>query len=122
VFPAAVTRPCELLGAQIKQARIEQKCSVRDLANRAGVSPRTLQAVENGGPTVAIGITFQIAALVGVVLYYEDESFLVGELARIEARLALLPKRIRPARAVPGNPGNDDNAASGGPEWAGSVT
>jgi transcriptional regulator with XRE-family HTH domain len=112
-FPTAVTRPCELLGAQIKQARIEQKSSVRDLANRAGVSPRTLQEVEKGSPTVAIGITFQIAALVGVALYYEDEGFLVGELARIEGRLALLPQRIRrPARAVPGNTGDDDNAAS----------
>jgi transcriptional regulator with XRE-family HTH domain len=112
-FPTAVTRPCELLGAQIRQARIEQRCSVRDLAKRAGVSPRTLQEVEKGSPTVAIGITFQIAALVGVALYYEDESLLVGELARIEGRLALLPQRIRqPAMAVPGNTADDDKAAS----------
>jgi hypothetical protein len=50
---------------------------------------------------------------VGVALYYEDDKFLVGELARIEGKLALLPQRVRqPLGAVPGGTGDDENAAS----------
>jgi transcriptional regulator with XRE-family HTH domain len=89
-------RAAELLGLQIRQARVERRWSVRELAERAGISTDTLLRVERGDPTVSLGIAFDLATLVGVPLFYEDRSRLAPEVARARDRVALLPQRVRP--------------------------
>jgi DNA-binding XRE family transcriptional regulator len=54
-----------LLGKQIKPARKQRKWSEQNLADRAGISRVTLQKMENGEMTCAIGLVFEAAALVG---------------------------------------------------------
>lgn len=44
------------MGEQIKMARLRRKLSATLVAERAGVSRSTLWKVENGNPSVAIGI------------------------------------------------------------------
>ena len=44
------------MGEQIKTARLRRKLSATLVAERAGVSRSTLWKVENGNPSVAIGI------------------------------------------------------------------
>ena len=44
------------MGKQIKMARLRRKLSATLVAERAGVSLSTLWKVENGNPSVAVGI------------------------------------------------------------------
>lgn len=44
------------MGEQIKMARLRRKLSATLVAERAGISRSTLWKVENGNPSVAIGI------------------------------------------------------------------
>jgi DNA-binding XRE family transcriptional regulator len=66
-----------------------------DLADRAGISRRTLQKIERGDLTIAIGFAFEVAALVGIKLFDADTGRLAQDLERIHDKIALLPKRVR---------------------------
>jgi len=92
-----------LLGARIRRARKERRWSVRELAERAGVTPFTLGKVERGDPSVGLGVAFEAAALVGVTLFHESREQVRTDLDLVRARDALLPQRVQPRRTV-----NDD--------------
>jgi transcriptional regulator with XRE-family HTH domain len=96
-YSPTVYEAAELLGAEIAQARIARRWTVRELAERAGVSPATLQKVERGNPSVALGTAFDVATLVGVPLFYADGSRLADEAARVR-RPTLLPRTVRHPR------------------------
>jgi transcriptional regulator with XRE-family HTH domain len=96
-YPPTVHEAAELLGAEIAQARLARRWTVRELAERAGVSPATLQKVERGNPSVALGTAFDVATLVGVPLFYADDSRLADEAARLR-RPTLLPRAVRHPR------------------------
>ncbi len=85
----------QLLGDQIRIARRERRWSQRELAERAGISPRTLIKVERGDATVALGTVFELAALTGVPLFHAERSRLALDLDRARARSALLPESVR---------------------------
>ena len=93
----------ELLGEQVKLARKRRGWSEKALAERAGVDRGTVRNVEAGNPRVAIGTSFEIASLVGLPLFSEDQSSISRELSRSREMLALLPKKIQPKRSI-----NDD--------------
>lgn len=97
-YSRSVRYAAELLGSQVREARVERRWTVRELAERAGVSTSTLQKVERGDPSVTLGVALDVASLVGVPLFTEDRSRLAGELASRRERLALLPQRVRPPR------------------------
>jgi transcriptional regulator with XRE-family HTH domain len=94
-FPRVVRLAAQLLGAQIRQGRIDRGWTVDALAERAQVSPTTVKKVERGDPTVGLGITFDVATLVGVPLFTDDQTRLAEEVIRARERLMLLPRRIR---------------------------
>lgn len=83
------------LGSQVRIARLDRRWSERELADRAGITPFTLRKVEAGDPTVALGIAFEVAALVNVPLFYEDAARLAESAARVTAQATLLPRRVR---------------------------
>lgn len=84
----------QLLGAQIRAGRAERGWTAKQLAERAGVTDRTVRNVERGALGVALGTALDCAALVGVTLFHDDEQRLVAEAKRAHA--ALLGKRVRP--------------------------
>lgn len=86
----------QLLGAQIRLARRERRWSQEELAERAGINTRTLYKIEHGDLSVRLGSAFEVAALLGVPLFYPEPSRLAENLDRVRARSALLP---RPTRA-----------------------
>jgi len=90
----------ELLGARIRLARRRRRWSVRELADRVGVTPFTLDKVERGDPSVGLGIAFEAAALVGVALFHDDRERLSMDIDRTHAHDALLPRRVPPRRTV----------------------
>ncbi|MGB5494291.1 MAG: helix-turn-helix transcriptional regulator [Sedimenticolaceae bacterium] len=87
-----------LLGKQIRLGRKQCKWTEHELAERAGVSRATLQKIEKGDLSVAIGLAFELATLVGVRLFDPEHSTLAHHIARIEDQLALLPSAVRRPR------------------------
>lgn len=81
-----------LLSALIREARIEQKLTAQQVADRAGISRGMLQRIEKGDLKCEIGMVFEVARIVGVNLFEEDESRLSEKLDQAKKRLALLPK------------------------------
>jgi len=85
----------QLLGKQIKLARKQRKWSEQNLADRAGISRATLQKIERGEMTCAIGLVFEAAALVEFNLFEQDRLPLSISIENANNKLALMPRRIR---------------------------
>jgi transcriptional regulator with XRE-family HTH domain len=82
------------LGARIRLARRQRGWSQEDLAERAGVTARTVYKIEKGDPTVRLGAAFESAALLNVSLFEPDLSRLALDLDRVQAREALLSRPV----------------------------
>lgn len=85
-----------LLGGRIAVARRERRWTLNELAERVGVTRSTVRKVERGDLTVGLGCAFEVAVLLGVVLFSEDSGRRRIEAAAVDDRLALLPKAVRP--------------------------
>lgn len=83
-----------LLGKMIRHGRKQRQMTQHELAARLGIARSTLQRAEKGDPKVELGIMFEAAALVGVKLFDADESDVRALSARMDDRLAVLPKHI----------------------------
>jgi len=93
-----VTRQAlSLLGKLIRVGRTEREMTAQDLADRAGISRTTLYNIEKGEPGPEIGTVFEVAAIVGVRLFEYDERTLQMHNARLDEKLTLLPKSVRPS-------------------------
>ena len=110
-------RALEVLGTNIKIARLKRRISVREFAERAGVSERTIIRLEKGDDGVSIGTLAMACLVIGEIDRVSDlldsGSDETGLLLDREA----LPKRIdrkrgsRPAAAGKGKialSGDDD--------------
>ncbi len=84
-----------LLGEQIKLGRKQRKWTEHNLADRAGISRATLQKIESGEMSPAIGIVFEVAALVGVNLFEQDKLPFSKQIEQTRDKIAVLPKRIQ---------------------------
>lgn len=58
-----------LMGEQIKLGRKQRQWSEKNLAERAGISRATLQKIENGAMSCAVGSVFELATLIGIKLF-----------------------------------------------------
>jgi DNA-binding XRE family transcriptional regulator len=83
-----------VLGMLVAEGRRRRGWTEAELAQRVGVTPKTLRKVETGDPTVALGTALEAAALVGVPLF-SDPRDLSAVRERVADRLALLPQRVR---------------------------
>lgn len=83
-----------VLGLRIAGGRRRRRWTQAELCERAGISATTLRNAERGEPTVAIGVMFELATLVGVELFGTPTDRLRSLAAREEDRLALLPAHI----------------------------
>lgn len=84
-----------LLGQQIKLGRKGRQWSEQNLAERAGISRATLQKIEAGEMSPSIGLVFEVATLVGVPLFDQENRALATGIELAQSKIALLPKRIR---------------------------
>lgn len=89
-----------LLGKQIKLGRKERKWTERDLVDRAGISRATLQKIEKGDLTCAIGLVFEVATLVGIKLFDAENISLTMQVERTNDKIALLPKSIHKSKKI----------------------
>lgn len=70
-----VSRLLEGLGAHLKLARLRRKYSAEIVAQRAGITRRTLSKVEQGDPAVALGVYARVMQ----VLRLEDDLALLAK-------------------------------------------
>lgn len=96
-YSNATEAALRLLGKQIRLARKQRRFSETAMAERVGIARSTLQLVEKGDPRVEIGLVFEAAIIAGVDLFGEGGAS-ASRLERIDDRLALLPKSVRPVR------------------------
>ena len=90
-----------MLGRMIRIGRAERGLTAQDLADRAGISRTTLSNIEKGAPGAEVGTVFELAILVGVPLFAEDERSLRQHNAHLGEKLTLLPKSVRkPVKGV----------------------
>jgi transcriptional regulator with XRE-family HTH domain len=84
-----------LMGEQIKLGRKQRQWTEKNLADRAGISRATLQKIENGAMSCAVGLVFEVATLVGVKLFEPDNVRLAKHIEHTRDKIALLPQRIK---------------------------
>jgi len=99
-FSPLTLEATRLLGARVRVARRERRWTVLDLAHRVGVSRTTIHKVENGDPGVSLGVAFETASILGIPLFAEDRERRTLEAARLNDRLAVLPKYVRKPTTV----------------------
>lgn len=59
-LPRKLEQKMQIVGEQIKLARLRRNLSVAQVAERATCSPLTVARIEKGTPTVAIGIYLRV--------------------------------------------------------------
>ena len=64
-YSAITKEALRLLSLQIKMARKERRMTEAELAERIGVARSTVQLIEKGAPTVAVGLVFEARGLWG---------------------------------------------------------
>ncbi|HEV2790956.1 MAG TPA: helix-turn-helix transcriptional regulator [Solirubrobacterales bacterium] len=84
-----------MLGARIRLGRRERRWTLEELAERVGIGVVTMRKIEQGDPSVRLGLAFEAASLTGVALFHEEASRLSLESARVKDRLAVLPRLVR---------------------------
>ena len=87
----------QVVGEQIKLARLRRNLSVAQVAERATCSPLTVARIEKGVPTVAIGIYLRVL----YALQLDDDILLLvqkDEMGRALQDLSLIKKRERASK------------------------
>lgn len=83
-----------ILGQQIRRGRVRKGWTVASLAERVGVSPPTISAIEAGSAGASIGNVLNAAVTVGVRLFGAERDELIALRRRGEEIIALLPQRV----------------------------
>jgi transcriptional regulator with XRE-family HTH domain len=104
--PSLLPRISRLLrgyGDKLKLARLRRKYSAETVAQRAGISRKTLSRVERGDSAVALGI---YARVMQVLRLEDDLTKLAADdsLGRKLQDTALSPRRRAPKRSTPSLP------------------
>ncbi|HEX7278783.1 MAG TPA: helix-turn-helix transcriptional regulator [Solirubrobacterales bacterium] len=95
IYSPRTMEAAALLGARIRLGRRERRWTLQELAERVGIGVVTMRKIERGDPSVGLGLAFEAASLTGVALFHEEPSRLSLESARVDDRLAVLPRLVR---------------------------
>ena len=96
-LPRKLEQKMQIVGEQIKLARLRRNLSVAQVAERATCSPLTISRIERGTPTVAIGIYLRVL----YALQLDDDILLLArndELGRALQDIALTKNRERASK------------------------
>ncbi len=74
-LPQNLTQKMQLVGEQIRLARLRRNLSIAQVSDRATCSPLTLMRIEKGVPSVAIGIYLRVL----YALQLEDDILLLAK-------------------------------------------
>lgn len=99
-YSPGVEEALQILGDSIRAGRLSRRWTVSELAERVGVSRPTVQKIERGDPSVAIGTMFEAAVLVGVPLFEASDRNRQQYRFLKRTELALLPSSARQLRKL----------------------
>ena len=74
-LPRKLDQKMQMVGEQIRLARLRRNLSIAQVAERAPCSPVTINRVEKGAPTVAIGIYLRVL----YALQLDDDILLLAQ-------------------------------------------
>lgn len=66
LLPRKVAHNLEIVGEQIRLARLRRNISIAEMAGRATCSQLTVMRIEKGSPTTAIGIYLRVLYALGL--------------------------------------------------------
>jgi len=98
VVPMPVRRALRKLGSDIRDARLRRRIPVAVAAERASIGRSTLNRVEKGDPTVALGIYATVLFVLGLVDRVGELADARNDATGLQLEEELLPKRIRTAK------------------------
>lgn len=96
-LPRKLEQKMQIVGEQIKLARLRRNLSVAQVAERATCSPLTVSRIEKGIPTVAIGIYLRVL----YALQLDDDILCLAqkdEMGHALQDIALIKKRERASK------------------------
>lgn len=103
--PIPVARALRKLGKDIADGRKRRRIPVKLMAERAGVSPRTLAKIEQGDGGVAVSSYVSLIFALGMIDRIEDLVDARHDIVGLELEEEQLPKRIHlPRRKAKGEP------------------
>ena len=91
-LPRKLEQKMQVVGEQIKLARLRRNLSVAQVAERATCSPLTVSRIEKGTPTVAIGIYLRVL----YALQLDDDILSLAkddELGRALQDMNMIPRK-----------------------------
>lgn len=91
-LPRKLEQKMQVVGEQIKLARLRRNLSVAQVAERATCSPLTVSRIEKGVPTVAIGIYLRVL----YALQLDDDILSLAkddELGRALQDMNMIPRK-----------------------------
>ena len=91
-LPRKLEQKMQVVGEQIKLARLRRNLSVAQVAERATCSPLTVSRIEKGVPTVAIGIYLRVL----YTLQLDDDILSLAkddELGRALQDMNMIPRK-----------------------------
>lgn len=74
-LPRKLEQKMQIVGEQIRLARLRRNISIAQVAERATCSPMTIARIEKGVPTVAIGIYLRVL----YALQLDDDILLLAQ-------------------------------------------
>ncbi len=90
----------KMLGGFIRVARIKREMPQSELAIRLNVSRQTVMAIERGSASVAIGVVFEAARILGIPILNEDNKVISRWQEILSEFQALLPTRVDPSKEI----------------------
>jgi transcriptional regulator with XRE-family HTH domain len=100
-LPIPVRRALRKLGSDIRDARRRRRIPTTILAERARISRVTLRKVEQGEPTVSLGIYARVLFVLGVVDRLADLVDAGSDEVGLSLEEERLPQRVRRPRQGP---------------------
>ena len=91
-LPRKLEQKMQVVGEQIKLARLRRNLSIAQVAERATCSPLTVSRIEKGVPTVAIGIYLRVL----YALQLDDDILSLAkddELGRALQDMNMIPRK-----------------------------
>jgi transcriptional regulator with XRE-family HTH domain len=93
--PRQMLAELEKVGEDIRYARIRRKFTMSDLSKRSGISRSTLDKVEKGSPSVAIGIYARVLFLLGITGTVGQLADLSNDPISRDIEISKLPQRVK---------------------------
>ncbi len=93
--PRQMLAELKKVGEDIRYARIRRKFTMGDLSKRSGISRSTLDKVEKGSPSVAIGIYARVLFLLGITGTVRQLADLSSDPISRDIEIEKLPQRVK---------------------------